>query len=485
MTPRHRVPALLGTPVALAVVLGLAAVVPGTSTAQASTAQASTAQTSTAHGEGIDSRDAGRKRAVRIARSRGAVVTPAFDVNRRGVGFAVWVDEDNGRYTIEAARRTSRGRWSEPQQVSRTFPWAGRQKWAWGGRPDVAVDQRGTATVVWSEPSGGQTRIRTATYAGKKGWSRPRYVSAKGDPASFPDVEVSADGHAVLLWSGSYPSATGDFTLLTSYRTPRGRWEPPQRLGTDPAWRLASRPASPAIDDRGVATLTWDEEHRTELGTGRVQLATRGADSGWVPQTMYSGANHGHGPRVATTPLGQLTFAWKTYDAVLAQHRSPTGAWGSVETVFTQPGLLPNLLGLGIADGGLSAVYVQTVQATGFQVQPLVLVQAAPGAAWSPEAAAEPSLQYYAPAYFESFEVGPLGDVSLTWMTQHPEPELWYDTDFRHRLPDGRWLPPVRVGRFAADPDLAADGRANVGVVYGEGRAQHCCNSLEALLHRP
>ena len=425
----------------------------------------------------------------RIARSQGYVVTPAFAANRAGIGFAAWVDAVGGKYQVKVARRSSKGRWSAPSALTKRFPWASSERWTWAGRPDVAVDQRGRAVAVWAQPKGGVVRIRTATYR-KGGWSRPTYVSAPGDPASFPDVEVSADGHAVLTWAGNYALGVTDFTLMSSYRKPRGGWEAPVRLDTDPSFRLDARPDAPTIDDRGVATIAWDETNRTVFGTGRVQVASRAGSGGWTTQTLYQNVDRSDGPQVDTTPDGRLTAVWRDLDLVLARHRTPDGAWGPTEVAYTPAaGYTTNVLGVGVDDSGLSAVSVQAVQIAGNLVQPLVVLQGAAGEAWQQEVVADPYPQYSIPFSFEDLAVGPRGDVSVTWMKQDQDPDHWYWTGVRHRLPDGRWLPTVQVGRFAADPALASDGRGRLGVVFGDGYVrggrQGCCVTLEAMRLAP
>ena len=420
---------------------------------------------------------------TRVARSQGYVVTPAFAVNRDGIGFAAWVDAVGGKYQVKVARRSSKGRWSAPIALTTRFPWSSKERWMWAGRPDIAVDQLGRAVAVWAEPKGDVVRIRTATY--RKGrWSRPTYVSAPGDPASFPDVEVSASGHAVLTWAGNYAQGITDFTLMSSYRKPRGGWDAPVRLDTDPSFRLDARPGSPTIDDRGVATIAWDETNRT--GTGRVQVGSRSGSGGWVTQTLYQNVDRSDGPLVDTSPDGRLTAVWRDLDTVFARHRAPDGTWGPTEVVYTPaPGYTTNVRGVGVADSGLSAVSVQTVQLAGNLVQPLVVLQGAPGAAWGPEAVAEPFPQYFIPFTVEDLEVGPRGDVSVTWMKQDQDPDHWYWTGVRHRLPDGRWLPAEKVGRLSADPVLGSDGRGRLGVVFGDGYVyggrQFCCVTLRAM----
>ena len=261
--------------------------------------------------------------------------------------------------------------------------------------------------------------------------------------------------------------------------------EAPQRLDVDPAYALDARAGAPAIDDRGVATVAWDETSPENFGVGRIRLATRSATGGWATETLYQNVDRSDQPQLAVSRDGALLAVWKDRETILARHRAPDGTWGPQEQVLASPpGYAPNAFGIGRAETGLSAVYVQDVQLAGNLVQPTVLVQPAPGTAWVREAVRTPYPAYYLSGFFPDFQVGPRGDVTLTWSEQDPAADRWYDTYLATRAPGGVWGAPLRVGKYAADPVLGSDRRGRVSVLYGEGQNyqgyESCCRHLFA-----
>ena len=414
-----------------------------------------------------------------------------LDVNRRGEGWAIWIALERNKYALMVAHRTPRGVWSKAERLGKRFQWF-TERATWAGRPDIAVDERGVAVAVWAENRGrGAVQVRSSTYRPKKGWSRPTWLSGAGPAASFPDVSVSRRGHAVVQWAGGVtPGFETPTTLWTSYRDVKGGWEAPVRLDVDPSFVLDARTGEPAIDDRGVATLVWDEKNPSSFGVGRIRVATRGTSGGWTTETLFQRVDRADQPQVATTPDGQLLATWKDGENAYAKRRTPDGVWGPQETVLASvAGYTVNTHGgIGIADNGLAAVWLEDVQLQGNLVQPAVAVQSAPGAPWVREDVAPPGPAYFISGFFADFDVSPRGDVAMTFARQDSDPDAWYDAYLASRSPSGAWSGPVRVGRYAADAVLGYDRRGRLGVVYGEGTKydgrEGCCDRVMALWRR-
>ena len=171
-------------------------------------------------GQGMD-RGADRT----VARSY-RVIAPAYEVNSRGVGYAVWVEQDGNKYAVHGAYQSEAGRWAEGHRISKAFPWGGLE--GLPGEPDVAVDDRGRATVVWAQKVGRAVKIYTAQGT-KNRWSPPTSISSNNDLGMYPEVAVSPNGrHAVVSWTGNYLKADA-MTLMTSMRTKAGAWKRPKQ----------------------------------------------------------------------------------------------------------------------------------------------------------------------------------------------------------------------------------------------------------------
>lgn len=426
-----------------------------------------------------DADPAAKQRQVRgkilATSSLSATIDWAYDVNAKGVGYAVWVDGDSDRRRVLVAKRTAKGGWGKPQRLSGLFSRTGKREYA--GEPDVAVDSKGRATVVWAQSTGPGVRLRVVSSKGK-GWTKPRNLSAKKDFAGFPDVEVSDKGHAVVHWAGDFPFGASDFSLLAAYRERNGSWSRPERLDTSPDFKLDARPESIAIDDRGLATVAWDE-----LGaTDRIQVASRGPATGWVQQTLAAGADL-NAPAVTTTPDGQLVAAWRDGDGISAQRRSAAGAWAPAQKVVAGPaGTVHNFYGAGISDTGRVALLGREVDFSGSnKVRPYVLVQDGPGSPWRQEYVTGRYPQYGIDVFLPEIRVGRRGEVGVTWNEQFKNESRGFRTFVRTLTRNGRWKPTVQLAGRTDNPALGVDGKGRFSVVFGAGEnLPGCCIVLRA-----
>jgi hypothetical protein len=344
----------------------------------------------------------------------------------------------------------------------------GRREYS--GYPDVAVDKKGRATVVWTQPTAKGMVVRTVRSKGK-GWTRPKTISAAGDFAGFADVEVSDRGHAVVHWAGDFPFGASDFSLLASYRSAKGRWDKPTRLDSQtPGFRLDARPESIAIDDRGVVTVAWDE---IADSSDRIQVATRGPRTGWAQGTLAAGINL-NAPAVATTPAGEAVVAWRTDDGLAAARRAASGAWSPAQQVVaggTRFG--HNLYGVGIARSGRVALYGREVQSR--TLRNYVMIQDRPGRPWQRDYVGRAYRSYGFDTFLPEMTMSRNGAVAVTWNEQAKNPSTYHRTFVRVRTAAGRWKAVTRIGRATSNPDLGVDGKGRFSVVFGEGG---CCTSL-------
>ncbi len=393
----------------------------------------------------------------------------SYDVNASGAGVAAWVDSDSGHRKMRVARRSANGGWSRPQTLSAAFSWKGVRNYA--GTNSVDIDDRGRATVVWTQSKGRSVLVKAVTSKGKRGWSKPQTLSAKGDRAGFPRVSVSSTGYAVVQWAGNFDLSVENFTTMASYRAPGGRWEAAQRLDTDPAYPMDARASAPAIDDRGIATVAMDQ-----FGAGRIQVATRGPSTGWTQTTLASGSLDQ--PAVATTRDGRRVALWRDASSVFVRRGTPDGAWGAPEMVAA--GSLPvpnNATAVGIAETGRVAVYAQQVDTRAETVMPFLVIQDAPGAPWIRENVSAPLATYAWSLFLPQLEVGPAGDVTLSW-EQQVNAKKWPLAMVRRRSAAGVWGPTHRLPGKASNPMIGTDAQGRTSLVFGGGDRRSCCISV-------
>lgn len=241
----------------------------------------------------------------------------SYDVvlDAAGTATAAWVEAAGGTFVLLASRRTAGGEWSRPVAVDSGSA-------TQDAEPQVAADGHGRVVAVWRDytPSRTGSVIRTATFDGSS-WSTSEDLSPATTHAFEPQVAVDERGDAVVLWTenvsggssvvrAAYRRAAGrwvtsgvtsspggagaqvaidpdgravgvwvqDGQVQTSDRGPTGSWSPPRTLSTRPD-ALDPRVA---VDADGRTVVVWRATGFRD-GLSGIQAATRGQGADWSP----------------------------------------------------------------------------------------------------------------------------------------------------------------------------------------------------------
>ena len=412
----------------------------------------------------------------------GHVTLADLGVGPRGDTVAVWVQTRPGGYQVRAATRGRHGGWSRARALSGWFHWSPSGPSSYGGRPQVAVDRRGAATVVWSQAYGDTVRVRVTTRSASGRWSAPRWLSSRRALGVDPQVATSVAG-TVVTWRKGRPF--GDPRLLARYRPRGGGWTGTLRLDDEPFVQLGAEHA--VVDATGRATVVWDEDREKPCCDGRVRVATYvpGAPGGWTVETLFERTNHAHQPQIDLAADGTVGVAWTDYDQILVARRAPGGAFGAAEQV-AQLGArsLPDLVGLGLtATGGAVVGWTRLDLDTGARGA-MVSAQTTPGSAWTRERVSAPAKEPFFTPFFPSLAVDAQGGATMTWQVQNNQIHRWYRAYVRHRTPSGTWGRAVRLGRVTSSESLGTDASGTVTALWLAGRrarpADTCCTAVQA-----
>jgi hypothetical protein len=423
-------------------------------------------------------------------------MAPAYDVNARGVGYAVWVVQTGNTYAVHGAYQAKNGRWAKKRKISRPFSWSTRLQGV-PGEPDVAVDARGRATVVWAQKVGRAVKIFSAQ--GKKNrWSAPRSISGNNDLGMFPEVAVSPNGrHALASWTGNYLTVDA-MTLMASTRKRAGKWtKPRQAIPTDSTYKPSLRQPPPVIDNHGTATVAWVEVERVPTPEGyvysRIQSATARRGGAWVPAELYRGVPGAYAGEVslATSPEGELLVAITiggSGEQLLIRRRTPGGAWATPVTAYL-PGPATNLQApiAAVGPDGRGVVLQETFTQTGpqsYATQHLLVLEDVLGGGWHAETVSDAvDTTGVGLDTRPALDVGPKGDIAVGWRFATMDPRGLPAT-VRHRLPDGRWLEAASLGQYSFEPMLAIDPRGRMRALWSQGTwyVDHvnCCRALKS-----
>ena len=155
------------------------------------------------------------------------------------------------------------------------------------------------------------TRVHAAARPAGGRWSRPARISAAGEAASEPQVEVDPRGEATVLWGRSLRQ--GFSIVRSSVRPAGGAWQAP--VNVSPAGEQAGG-GELAVDDRGNATAIWDRYTTFHEDTDQydivVRAATRSPGGAWQAPTDVSAAIGRNGDaQVAAGPNGPAIAIWE------------------------------------------------------------------------------------------------------------------------------------------------------------------------------
>jgi hypothetical protein len=132
---------------------------------------------------------------VDLSAAGGSAIQPQVGLGSAGVATVVWDRFDGSSWVIQGRRLSAAG---APEGAAFALSAAGRS----AAEPRLAVDGAGVATAVWERYDGSNFVIqaRRAGAAGPLG-SGAVQLSSGGRDAATPQLALSPDGDATVLWS--------------------------------------------------------------------------------------------------------------------------------------------------------------------------------------------------------------------------------------------------------------------------------------------
>lgn len=272
----------------------------------------------------------------------------------QAAGTAVVVWQSSGR--IQASLRPPAGAWTAPRTLSRS-----------GGQaafPQLAMSPAGAVFVTWQQHLGGRDRAVLARRPVGGPWLPPRILSGSLGDVFRPQVAVDARGDATVVWERDWADG-GRSAAFVVRRSAGGTWTAPLRLG--PAGQPGSEPLV-AMDARGDTLVAWTGRR---AGHAAVQVVTRRAHRDWGDPAVVSG-----GTRVSAmgdvvlAASGAAVVTWHRWDGghvrVAAATRPVGGPWKAPVTL-SEPGADASYPHVAIG-GGVTTVTWESTTVEGVQL---------------------------------------------------------------------------------------------------------------------
>jgi hypothetical protein len=225
--------------------------------------------------------------------------------------------------------------WAGPVTLGQT----GRES----GPPQIAVTPDGEAVVVWE--GGRPNGIQVTSRRPGRGWKRPRTLARSSESA--PQIAATRQ-KAVVVWSDEIRTRGSEASVVfAATRLRGGRWSRPENISAEKKWRFEPEGTEPqvAITRRGEAIAMWtagDEGHST---TPFIRSAAQPLGRGWTSPVGLRGSIEGQGPQVGVTPGGEAVAIWHAFyneeSGIEVASRPAGGKWSRAKRLAS-PGAFPD-----------------------------------------------------------------------------------------------------------------------------------------------
>jgi hypothetical protein len=262
-----------------------------------------------------------------------AVDFPAIAVDSDGNSITIWRSFDGADYRVRLRRRAVDGTLGQIE----TFGPAGGIVF----NPHIAMQPNGAAVGVWERSDGTDIRIQTRRRTAAGGLGSLANLSAAGQNASNPQLDLESDGDADFVWTRSDGS---DPRVQTRRRTPDGLMAATQTLST--AGEDGRNPQV-AVEPGGNAHFTWALGPGSFVDCCTVIQVRRKAPGGTLSpvETISRLDRSSFIPQVAVDDAGNAVFTWQLFDQsqtdpfdmcctrAQVRKRSPATGYGGIQTL--------------------------------------------------------------------------------------------------------------------------------------------------------
>lgn len=250
---------------------------------------------------------------------------PQVDVAPDGEATVVWKRFDGFHYLVQVRRIAPDG---TSEGISQRLSESGRD----AVEPQVAVADDGTATVVWSRFDGSDSIVQERRVEPDGTLEETTAnLSAGGESAIQPRVEVDAEGVATVVWD----RFDGADWIVQSRRVGAAGVPEGSAQNLSSSGRSAAEPEL-AIDSDGAATVVWDRFDGSSFVVQARRLNPSGTPVGVAVQ-LSAGGRDAADPQPALGPDGTATVLWSRFDGSnwIVQRRdlSSTGSLGGTQSL--------------------------------------------------------------------------------------------------------------------------------------------------------
>ena len=247
--------------------------------------------------------------------TNGFITTPAnvsASLGANNTASAAWLLGS----TPMIALRSASGTWQAPVRIATSGSGAAALV--------VKSDAQGNGVAAWSEFTATGSVVEAVTWTASGAFSSVVQLSGLGQSEFLPDLAVNDSGTAVVVWRQATTLGGASYQVESATRPAGGSWG--AATAVSPVLAQASL-ARVALDGAGNAAALWEQG-------ATVNAATRPVGGAWGSPTLIETAGLVGTDSVASDASGNVTAAWAVNDpnGVISVHAAtrPAGSpWGA------------------------------------------------------------------------------------------------------------------------------------------------------------
>ncbi len=192
-------------------------------------------------------------------------------------------------------------------------------------------DAQGNGVAAWSEFTAAGSIVEAVTWTASGAFSSVVQLSGLGQSEFLPDLAVNETGTAVVVWPQATTFGGSSYQILSATRPAGGSWS--AATAVSPVIPQGNSPRV-ALDGSGNATVVWEQN-------ATVNAATRPAGGAWGSPTTIESASLVGPDSAVSDATGNVTAAWAVSDptngsvSVHAATRPVGSTWGAPASLGT------------------------------------------------------------------------------------------------------------------------------------------------------